>query len=177
MTDPAPSPAAAPVVSIVIPAYNAGKYLRATLDSVLAQTYLPGQIIVVDDGSEDDTQAMLRGFGKRIEVIRQENQGKSSAINCALPRVTGDYVWFFDDDDVALPDAIASRMEVLHAQPDLDFVATGHLCGYSSGQEVKMEIRNASVPPVYASTEATFLQFVKKHYLHLQGVLAKRALI
>ena len=115
----------ASTVAAIIATCNRAAYLGQALDSVLAQSVPAAQVVVVDDGSSDSTGAMLRRYGDRIEVIRQDNGGKSKALNRALPLVRGDYVWIFDDDDIALPHNIETHRAVLDARPELGFVYSG----------------------------------------------------
>ena len=96
-------------VTVIIPTYNRAHLLRQALDSIFRQTLTPSQVIVTDDGSTDDTREALRGYYDRIEYLPQaHNRGKAAALNAALPRVRGELVWIFDDDDVALPHSLDS---------------------------------------------------------------------
>jgi glycosyltransferase involved in cell wall biosynthesis len=90
-----------PFVSVVITTYNYGKYLKRSISSVLDQDFPADsrEIIVIDDGSTDDTQHILQGFGDQIRFIRQENSGQAEGINRALDIVKGDIVAFLDPDD------------------------------------------------------------------------------
>lgn len=86
-------------VSVVIPCYNGAKYLRETLGSALAQTHAPLEVIVIDDGSTDDSAAIAESFGPPVRVIRQSNQGESVARNRGIDEATGDWIAFLDADD------------------------------------------------------------------------------
>lgn len=100
---------AVPAVSVLIPAFNAGRYLRQCLDSVLAQSWKNIQIVVVDDGSSDDTLAICRKYEEqysRISVYTQPNSGVAAARNALLERMTGEYVLFVDADDWIEPDMV-----------------------------------------------------------------------
>ena len=96
----------APLVSVVIPTYNRAGVICRTIDNVLAQTYRNTEIIVVDDGSTDDTQAKLRSYGGRIRVIAQSNAGPAAARNRGIEAATGDLIAFQDSDDLWLPNKL-----------------------------------------------------------------------
>ncbi len=105
-----------PVVSILIPAYNADCWLSDALRSALMQTYQPLDIVVVDDGSTDDTLAVANSFRKcGVRVIHQLNAGACAARNRALSAAKGEYVKFLDGDDALSRDAISTQMDALAA--------------------------------------------------------------
>jgi glycosyltransferase involved in cell wall biosynthesis/GT2 family glycosyltransferase len=128
---------ATPSVSIVIAAYNARPYLRETLDSVLAQTYPDWELVIVDDGSRDDTLAVAReyaGRDRRIRVLHQENAGGAAARNRGYAETDGDapYVAFLDADDVYEPDALRTLLRALEATPEA--VAAHGLARFIDGE-------------------------------------------
>ncbi|GAB6164120.1 hypothetical protein JCM19992_01200 [Thermostilla marina] len=106
MTEPVTAP-----VSVVIPAYNSSRYLGATLRSVFAQTVRPQEIIVVDDGSEDDSAALAESFGPPVRVIRQENRGESAARNRGIEAASSEWIAFLDADDLWAPTKLARQLE------------------------------------------------------------------
>jgi glycosyltransferase involved in cell wall biosynthesis len=107
-----------PLVSIVIPCHNAARWLRSTLESALAQTWPRVEIILVDDGSRDDSLAMARGFEDRgLRVVSQANRGASAARNRGLELAGGDFIQFLDADDLLAPGKIAVQMARLAAAP------------------------------------------------------------
>jgi glycosyltransferase involved in cell wall biosynthesis len=115
-TAPVKSPEHMPLVSILIPAYNAAEWIANTLNSALAQTWPRTEIIVVDDGSKDATIEIARRFEPRgVRVIPQRNQGASAARNNAFSQCHGDYIQWLDADDLLAPDKIAKQMEVVMA--------------------------------------------------------------
>ena len=89
-----------PKVSVVIPAYNAARFIRQTLDSAAAQTFRDFEIIVVDDGSQDETAQIVESFGERVRLIRQPNGGVSKARNVGMEQARGEYVALLDADDL-----------------------------------------------------------------------------
>jgi glycosyltransferase involved in cell wall biosynthesis len=112
-----------PLVSIVIPSYNAGRWLEATLATALEQTHSPCEVIVVDDGSTDDSLALAQRFRARgVVVVPQLNRGASAARNRALSVAQGEYIQFLDADDLLAPDKIERQLALLHSRGD-GFVA------------------------------------------------------
>jgi GT2 family glycosyltransferase len=93
-------------VSAIVPTYNRSSLLVEAINAILAQTRPAHEIIVVDDGSTDETAATVAALPGPIRYFRQQNGGKSSALNNGLSQVTGNYVWICDDDDIALPHAL-----------------------------------------------------------------------
>lgn len=100
-------------VSVIIPVFNAGRYLRETIDSLLKQTHPAYEIITVDDGSTDDSVAILRSYGDRVCLICQSNQGPAAARNAGIAISQGEYLAFQDADDVALPDRLKHQVEFM----------------------------------------------------------------
>lgn len=100
-----------PLVSILIPAYNAMEWMEEAIESALAQTWVRKEIIIVDDGSTDETLAVAMRYASRgIEVISQANQGAAGARNTALSVCQGDYIQWLDADDILAPDKIEKQM-------------------------------------------------------------------
>lgn len=93
-------------ISVVIPCFNGARFLRQTLESVVRQTYRAHEIIVVDDGSTDDSAAIAESFGPLVRVIRQPNQGESVARNCGIEEACGEWVAFLDADDLWEPEKL-----------------------------------------------------------------------
>ena len=135
------------LVSVIIPTYNRASYLVQSLESVLAQSYRNLEVIVVNDGSTDETRAILVPYRNRIAYYEKTNGGKSSALNLGLKHISGEYVWVFDDDDVALPELVKSHMDVFNSQPDVGFVYSGY--AYFQGEDIDnlTETVEADLPP------------------------------
>jgi len=114
-----------PLISVVIPTWNSAGYLPATLDSVLGQTWPHVEIVIVDDGSTDDTESVLAPYRDRVLYVRQDNWGgPSRPRNTAISHASGDYIAFFDSDDLMDPEKLAAAATVLQAHPEVDFTFT-----------------------------------------------------
>ncbi len=112
-------------VSVVIPTYNYARFLPQAIDSALVQTHPPLEVIVVDDGSTDETPRVLAGYGDRIRVIRQANGGAGAARNTGIAAARGEYIAFLDADDVWLPRKLELQMARFEADPELGLVHCG----------------------------------------------------
>ncbi len=127
-----------PLVSVIVPAYNAERYITDTLASVLAQTYRDTEIIVVDDGSTDDTRQRMLAFGERVRYVRQPNSG-----GCASPRnhgarlASGELLAFIDSDDLMSPRRIERQVAFLRDHRDAAMVFSNYrdfdACGLDDG--------------------------------------------
>lgn len=107
-----------PIVSVLIPCYNAGTYIGETLESVLRQTWPNIEIVVVNDGSTDNSANVVRSFGRsRIRLIEQANRGQTAALNRCLEFATGEFVQYLDADDLIEPDKIERQVGRLIEQP------------------------------------------------------------
>jgi GT2 family glycosyltransferase len=108
-------------ICAIIPTFNRAKYIIAALESIKRQTRPVDEIIVVNDGSTDNTLQVLKDYDDKIAVYSQTNAGKATAMNLGLSKTTADYIWIFDDDDIAADDGIAPLAAALDADPELDF--------------------------------------------------------
>ena len=107
-----------PMVSVIIPTHNRASALRRAVQSVLGQAFSDYEVIVVDDGSTDDTSDVIAGFGPRVQYVRQESKGPSAARNLGIRRSTGRYVAFLDDDDEFLPGKLEVQAAFMEDAPD-----------------------------------------------------------
>lgn len=102
-----------PLASVVVNNFNYAPFLGAAIDSALAQTYSPVEIVVVDDGSTDGSRELLESYGNRIKRVLKQNGGMASALNAGFAASSGEIVIFLDSDDVLLPTAVAAAAELL----------------------------------------------------------------
>jgi len=116
------SVARGPKVSVIVPVFNAERYIQASLASVLAQTYDDYEIIVVDDGSTDGTHGAVRAMAGPVTYVRQPNQGPAVARNTGIAASRGAFICFLDADDTWLPDKLALQVAMLEARPDLGLI-------------------------------------------------------
>lgn len=119
-----------PKATIIIPAFNAAKYIEKTLDTVLAQTFGDFECLVVDDGSTDDTLAILNrcaGVDNRIKVFQVEHKvGPARPRNCGLMHAAGDFIFIFDADDLMHPNKLEISMVAFEKNPAADFLFTNY---------------------------------------------------
>ena len=136
------------LVSVVIPTYNYAKFIAAAVDSVLAQTYRPLEVIVVDDGSTDDTQAVLAGYGNRIKVILKSNGGVSAARNAGIQAASGEFVALLDADDVWVPEKLHKQLDFFERHPDAGCIGCGIFFADGDLNETRQGLHNDVSGPV-----------------------------
>ncbi|NLE46185.1 MAG: glycosyltransferase family 2 protein [Chloroflexi bacterium] len=134
----------APSVSVVIPVYNGATYLGEAIGSVLAQDYVPLELIVVDDGSTDDSADVAAQFGG-VLVIKAPHRGISRTLNAGIHRSTGELLSFLDADDRWTPGKLEKQVIVLTQDPALDIVF-GHVRQFVAGSSRAVEEGEMSVP-------------------------------
>jgi glycosyltransferase involved in cell wall biosynthesis len=103
-------------VSVCIPTYNRKEYLKETLESVFAQSYRDYEVVVVDDGSTDGTEEMIKGGGYKVRYYRQENAGDAAARNKLIELAQGEHITFIDSDDLLMPDAVERMIRIEEAE-------------------------------------------------------------
>ena len=123
-------------VSVIIPAYNCDRYIGKAITSVWAQTYTDYELIVVDDGSTDDTAQVIRSYGDRIHYIYQTNQGVAQARNTGLAVAQGKYIAFLDQDDFFYPHKLATQVELMEQNPHLGMICSSWDIVNSQGEAI-----------------------------------------
>jgi glycosyltransferase involved in cell wall biosynthesis len=109
-------------VSVVMPSFNHGRFIRAAIDSVLSQDYQAVDLLVMDGGSRDKTVDILKSYGDRITFISQADHGQSDAINRGLSRLAGHIICWLNSDDLFMPGAVRRVVETFDENPNVDFV-------------------------------------------------------
>jgi glycosyltransferase involved in cell wall biosynthesis len=135
------------LVSVIIPTYNRKDWITKAIDSVLAQTYRNFEIIVVDDGSTDNTEAILQHYKDKICLIRQGNSGGAVARNTGIKAAKGEWIAFLDSDDEWLPEKLAIQMGHICKRPDICAHITNVTFVPSNGEQISLfEVRNFPKP-------------------------------
>lgn len=160
-------PPGVPLVSVIIPCYNQAHFLGDAIESVLDQTYPYFEIIVVDDGSPDNTSEVAAGY-PAVRCIRQENRGLAGARNGGIPHARGDYLLFLDSDDRLMPGAIETHLEYLEAYPECAFVCGQQRVIDADGSLLKILRR----PLIGADLYATLL--ARSHFVIPGSVMYRR---
>jgi len=115
------------MISVIIPTYNRAHLLPRALDSILSQSCLPNEIIVVDDGSSDDTSVLMASLYPEIVFIQQSNTGVSCTRNVGIKRASGDWIAFLDSDDEWFPEKLEVQMNALYKNPELKICHTNEI--------------------------------------------------
>ena len=142
-------------ISVVIPAYNASRLLPATLESVLSQTLKPAEILVIDDGSTDDTSDVAAAYGSPVRVIRRPNSRQAASRNFGAAEATSEWIAFIDADDLWEKDKLEKQMLALEARPEASLCYTARQCFEQHGDELRKTIL-IPVPPAEGVREALY---------------------
>jgi glycosyltransferase involved in cell wall biosynthesis len=159
-----------PRVSVVIPAYNSAPSLRGAIQSVLDQTYRDSEILVIDDGSTDDTECVVRSFGDRVCYLKQENRGVSAARNHGIKVSRAPYVAFLDSDDLWLPGKLAEQIPLLDRDPEVGLV-------YSDWAVVSEEnvLEPSYLSNLHAGSGYVFNELLQSGFILTSGTVVRRS--
>lgn len=160
-------------VTVIVSTFNRAHFLREALDSVLAQSRPPEQVIVVNDGSTDNTATVLAAYTGMIVVIEQPNSGKPAAVNTAYRLATGSYLWIFDDDDVALSDFLERHVRCLEENPGIGFTYSNYRRGKSGADGTIIDTGDSGVPDV--DSDVFLIRLLENCFLTTQGMLIRRS--
>lgn len=169
-----------PKVSIVIPVYNGEDYIREAINSALAQTYKNCEVIVVNDGSTDDTETIVKSYGDKIRYFSKENGGVSSALNLGIDHMAGEYFQYLPHDDLLHPDKIEKNIcAIQRSGNEMSIVWSGWNYNYMDGRGVmrfqipyryndKNQLTN-SIFPLLFSILNTVTVLIHKQYFNKAG--------
>jgi glycosyltransferase involved in cell wall biosynthesis len=137
-----------PIISVIIPAYNHALYIRSAVESVLAQTYPAIELIIIDDGSSDETWSILQRFSApNIRLLQQPNQGASATINRGLQLAQGQYLAILNSDDTYHPERLKQAFDWLQQHPSAALVGSAIEIINASGQSIGIKDAYRSCPP------------------------------
>lgn len=160
---------ATPKVSVIIPAYNCAHYIPRALKSVFSQDYNKLEVIVVDDGSQDDVKGSLKDYqtDSRLIYIKTDNRGVSHALNTGIGSATGDYVSFLHADDVFLPGKLKAQVLSMEKMPEYEASYTG--------ENYFLDGTSCSIKSPYAHFSGEILYFLKKNnFIHASTVMFRK---
>lgn len=159
-----------PFVSIIIPTFNSERYVRECLESVFAQTFRDYEVIVVDDGSTDQTVSILQGLGERIRLVARENRGPAAARNEGIRLARGKWVAFLDSDDLWLPHKLQVQAQVARDHPEYGLITTEASSFDEAG--IREERMKASLYEIRNGRVAEHLLF--GNWVQTSGVMIRR---
>lgn len=173
----------APLVSVVIGTYNHGKYLPSCIDSVLNQTYTNFEIIVIDDGSTDDTQEIIKPYLDKITYKYQENQGRGASRNAGIELAQYPWVAFLDADDLWVEDKLEKQIQAVTNHPEIDLLVT-NACWFDGDKIVQSDYFKsmnlfhkqpvADYGHLHIFTDKLFELFIDENFVNLSSVLVKK---
>lgn len=125
------------LITIIIPSYNRADYIAETIESVLAQTYRNIEVIIIDDGSTDNTREIVERYVPQVQYVYQQNSERGASRNHGLRLAKGEYISFLDSDDLWMPEKLAADVEFIEARPNVGVVYTDALQIDSNGKYLK----------------------------------------
>lgn len=151
-----------PVISIIIPCFNHGNYLEEALESIFSQQYEAVEIVVVDDGSTDNTKAVTEQYNQ-VKYFYQDNKGLSAARNTGIKNCSGDLLVFLDADDWLLPGALKTNLAFFKSHPDVAFVSGGFKSVYMDSGE--------SIDTTYEVTSDHYINFLRNNFVGMHAAV------
>jgi hypothetical protein len=169
-----PAPAPEPErTTVILPTFNRSALLVETLESLFAQTLPPAEIIVLDDGSTDDTPQRMEAYADRVRYIRKANSGKADSLNNHLKLARHPLIWIMDDDDLALPNALEDMTAVISGRPQIGF-AYGRYKRFSIDEAGRRHVWDCGYWRDVA--DETFPQAIlEDFFVHHPGLLVRKS--
>jgi glycosyltransferase involved in cell wall biosynthesis len=160
-----------PLVSIVMPAYNSACFIREALDSCLQQTYSHIEILVIDDGSTDNTAAIVESYGRAVRLIQQPNKGPAIARNKGIEHARGRFIKFCDADDILYPNHIEVVLNTFARHPDAGLVYTRYLPVLKDGHTPQQDVTH---PPLLSGDIYCELLLSNSNLIRTSGVTVRQ---
>jgi glycosyltransferase involved in cell wall biosynthesis len=161
-----------PLVSVIIPSYNGGLYIKEAVDSALSQTYQPVEVVVIDDGSADNTRQVLEPYieSKKIFYIYQKNKGLSAARNTGIKNARGTYIALLDSDDIFLPTKIERQVNFMELHPKCDLCYCDIVHFREEDQTKTLHLRYR-----YYSGDQVLRNLLKRNFINPLGVVMRQS--
>ena len=171
-----------PLVSVVIPAYNAAQYVSEAIESALAQTYQNQEIIIVDDGSNDNTFELVSNkFGEKVTLLKQKNAGPSSARNRGIMTSRGEYIAFLDADDLWLANKISEQVGLMEKYLDVGMVFGNAVTLKDGKKSEKSHFEEEGLDEEYFGDriyyKEAFKKLFKKNIIMTQTVMMRSSIL
>lgn len=160
-----------PLVSVIIPTYNSGPYITEALMSVFGQTYKNFEIIVVDDGSTDETKNNLHSFINGVQCIYKDNAGPASARNLGIKKSKGEYIAFLDSDDIWLPEKLKLQLGLFSMLPEIELAHSDFTYFDDRGLEKKSEYSEIDKKNFGGNV---FYYLVRENFVRTSSVVVKK---
>ncbi|MEO1281243.1 MAG: glycosyltransferase family A protein [Pseudomonadota bacterium] len=161
-------------VSVIIPTFNRAQYLRPCIEAVLGQSLAPAEVLIVDDGSTDDTARVVESFGDAVRYIHKQNSGKSASLNLAMQHVSHPLIWIMDDDDIAEPTALEDLARLLEQNPDAG-MAYGRFDRFTEDADTGTQTFFPTHCWVESTPDTFLISVLEDCFVHQPGMLVKRA--
>ena len=170
---PSPVPVSAPLVSVIIPAYNMVDFVAETIESALAQSYPAVEVVVVNDGSTDATAAAIEPYLDRIRYVEQDNRGLAGARNTGIRAASGEFLALLDADDLWLPDRLDRCIAHFAAHPHLGMVTTDAYLIEHGEKTTKRCYRDRRQYPFPAAEDQQLAVIAKRNFLFVSVVFRR----
>ncbi|MFH1847998.1 MAG: glycosyltransferase [Candidatus Omnitrophota bacterium] len=161
------------LISTIIPTYNSEAFIKNTVESVLAQDYKNIELSIVNDGSTDNTEKVLRPYFDRIVYIKQENKGKSAALNLGIESAKGELLAFLDHDDLWLPHKLTRQYKYFRENPDVALIYSDLIIATDDGKQ-RLSSRRMKNKPGQA---CDFYDLLTKNYITTSTIIIKKECI
>lgn len=170
-------------ISVIIGTYNHGRYIASCIESVLAQTYGKCEIIIIDDGSTDNTAGVVKPYQDRVNYRHQQNQGRGASRNAGIRMASHEWIAFLDADDLWEPTKIEKQVAAIVAHPDIDLIVT-NACWFDNDRVVKADyfktmrlfhqqkIERHGTLGIF--TEPLYPLFIDENFVNLSSVLVRK---